>query len=71
MARGAPGWTPPARLTDFLQAGPPPVFVGFGSMAATDPEHLGDLVARALRLARVRGWSRRGGPGCRWPATTC
>ncbi|MEU2427818.1 glycosyltransferase [Streptomyces sp. NPDC007851] len=27
-------WQPPAELVDFLQAGPPPVFVGFGSMAA-------------------------------------
>ncbi|WP_448316049.1 glycosyltransferase [Streptomyces sp. CO7] len=27
------GWQPPAELVDFLQAGPPPVFIGFGSMA--------------------------------------
>ncbi|MFI0787945.1 glycosyltransferase [Streptomyces lydicus] len=57
------GWTPPGRLTDFLRAGPPPVFVGFGSMAATDPERLGDLVGRALRLARVRGVVQAGWAG--------
>ncbi|MGW7486210.1 glycosyltransferase [Streptomyces sp. NPDC054786] len=51
----APGWTPESRLADFLQAGPPPVFVGFGSMAPGDPERLGRLLGRALRLAGVRG----------------
>jgi UDP:flavonoid glycosyltransferase YjiC (YdhE family) len=28
----SPGWQPPDQLLDFLRAGPPPVFVGFGSM---------------------------------------
>ncbi|QTZ90155.1 glycosyltransferase [Streptomyces auratus] len=51
----APDWTPDSRLTDFLQAGPPPVYVGFGSMALDEPERLGRLVGRALRLAGVRG----------------
>ncbi|MFF4404982.1 glycosyltransferase [Streptomyces sp. NPDC001404] len=44
----------PAGLEDFLQAGPPPVFVGFGSMGAA-AEGLGGLVAGALRRAGVRG----------------
>src|SRR3954465_8046675 len=43
-----PGWQPPDLLVDFLEAGPPPVFVGFGSMTGTD-ELLGDAVAAALR----------------------
>ncbi|MFC9235389.1 glycosyltransferase [Streptomyces decoyicus] len=50
-----PDWTPEAGLADFLQAGPPPVFVGFGSMAPSDPERLGRLLAQAFRLAGVRG----------------
>lgn len=57
----APDWTPPAALADFLAAGEPPVYVGFGSMAGTDPHRLGRVVADAARLAKVRvvlatGW---------------
>lgn len=51
----APDWTPDSRLADFLEAGPPPVYVGFGSMALGEPERYGRLVGRALRLAGVRG----------------
>jgi sterol 3beta-glucosyltransferase len=54
-------WTPPARLTDFLRAGEPPVYIGFGSMAGTDPQRVGAIVAEAVALAKVRavvvaGW---------------
>ncbi|TDC46796.1 glycosyltransferase [Actinomadura sp. KC345] len=50
-----PDWRPPERLTDFLDAGPPPVFVGFGSMNVGDGARMGELVAAALRQAGVRG----------------
>ncbi|MBF9129945.1 glycosyltransferase family 1 protein [Plantactinospora sp. S1510] len=50
----APQWRPPAALLDFLAAGPPPVYVGFGSLADTGGE-LHSLVSRALRRAGVRG----------------
>ncbi|MEE1824643.1 glycosyltransferase [Streptomyces sp. BE20] len=57
-----PGWQPPQRLLDFLAAGPPPVYVGFGSLVVPDPERLTRTVLAALRAARVRavlqsGWS--------------
>ncbi|MFJ9691046.1 glycosyltransferase [Kitasatospora sp. NPDC101183] len=60
-----PGWRPPARLLDFLAAGPPPVFVGFGSLVVPDPERLTGTVLAAARAARVRlllqsGWSGLG-----------
>jgi sterol 3beta-glucosyltransferase len=56
-----PDWTPPSRLTDFLQAGEPPVYIGFGSMAGTDPRQTGSIVAEAITRAGVRavvvsGW---------------
>ncbi|MCG6495930.1 glycosyltransferase [Kitasatospora sp. A2-31] len=62
-----PGWRPPARLLDFLAAGPPPVFVGFGSLVVPDPERLTATVLAALRAARVRavvqsGWSGLAAP---------
>jgi sterol 3beta-glucosyltransferase len=56
-----PGWRPPDLLVDFLLAGPPPVFVGFGSMTAGH-ERLRDAVAAAVGRAGVRavvqsGWA--------------
>jgi sterol 3beta-glucosyltransferase len=47
-------WRPPAELESFLAEGPPPVFVGFGSMVSGDVGRLGDLVAAAGREAGVR-----------------
>ncbi len=57
----AEGWTPPRRLAEFLDAGEPPVYVGFGSMAGTDPRRTGRIVIEAVRRAGVRavlatGW---------------
>ena len=49
-----PGWRPPARLERFLADGPPPVFVGFGSMASADPARLSEIVATAGQQAGVR-----------------
>ena len=56
-----PQWQPPEVLVDFLGAGPPPVFIGFGSMAPAQ-ERLHDVVAVAVRRAGVRavvqsGWA--------------
>ena len=39
----------------FLDAGPPPVYVGFGSMAGRDPAGLARTVVGGLRAAGVRG----------------
>ena len=50
-----PDWRPPRGLADFLGSGPPPVSVGFGSMAGADPEGVTERVLRALRLAGKRG----------------
>ncbi|MFB8240559.1 glycosyltransferase [Kitasatospora purpeofusca] len=62
------GWQPPADLVDFLRAGPPPVFIGFGSMAVGEGERLGELVAGAVQRAGVRavvqaGWAGLDGFG--------
>ena len=48
-------WTPPPELEAFLTAGPPPVYVGFGSMAGSDPRRLTRIVIESLREAGVRG----------------
>jgi sterol 3beta-glucosyltransferase len=59
------GWTPPADLERFLTAGPPPVFVGFGSRNPADAARLTAVVADARRQAGVRmvvqaGWADLG-----------
>jgi len=59
------GWTPPADLERFLAAGPPPVFVGFGSRNPADADRLSAVVAAARRAAGVRmviqaGWANLG-----------
>lgn len=50
-----PDWTPPPELQAFLEAGPPPVYVGFGSMAGRDPARLAKIVVGALQKAGLRG----------------
>lgn len=52
-----------ADLEDFLRAGPPPVLIGFGSMAGGDGERLSDIAVRALRRAGLRGVLQAGSAG--------
>lgn len=52
---GAESWEPPEELRSFLDSGDPPVYVGFGSMSALDPEELTALVEEALTVAGCRG----------------
>lgn len=48
-------WRPPADLIRFLDAGAPPVSVGFGSIPHPDPEKATEIVIAALRRAGRRG----------------
>lgn len=48
-------WQPPQDLLDFLAAGPPPVYVGFGSMAGNDPEGAAHTIIAALQKSGQRG----------------
>lgn len=50
-----PGWAPQPELVDFLAAGPPPVYVGFGSMVPRDAEAAALIIGSALRKSGVRG----------------
>jgi sterol 3beta-glucosyltransferase len=50
-----PGWEPPAGLQAFLEAGPPPVYVGFGSMFMEGGPRQTKVVLDTLRLAGQRG----------------
>jgi len=48
-------WRPPAELVAFLETGPPPVYVGFGSMGSKNPEATADLVLESLQRTGQRG----------------
>ena len=55
----------PPKLESFLEAGPPPVYLGFGSMTDTDPAGTTNLMLRAVELAGCRalvseGWAGLG-----------
>lgn len=60
------GWAPHASLRDFLDAGPPPVYVGFGSMvyrgdrARLTRDLVRPLLERGERVLLVRGWALSG-----------
>ena len=59
------GWTPPPALLEFLQAGEPPVYIGFGSMIHSAPEHTARTVLGALARAGRRGIVSTGWGGMR------
>ncbi|GCB24345.1 sterol 3-beta-glucosyltransferase UGT80A2 [Aspergillus awamori] len=64
--RDPPNYTPPAALADFLRDGPPPVYIGFGSIVIDDPGKFTTTILEAVRLVGVRaiisrGWSKLGG----------
>ncbi len=49
------GWQPEAELLDFLDAGPPPVYIGFGSMTTRNPAQVTEIALEALRRSHQRG----------------
>ena len=49
------GWEPPVELVDFLQAGPPPIYIGFGSMVNRRAEETTHLILQALARTGQRG----------------
>lgn len=58
------GWQPPTELAQFLDAGPPPVIIGFGSTvnSSAEAQRLSNLVTQAVRGAGARavvqaGWA--------------
>jgi UDP:flavonoid glycosyltransferase YjiC (YdhE family) len=58
-------WVPPRELAHFLDSGPPPVFVGFGSMSNRDPGGTTRLVLNAMAACGQRGVFQAGWGGLR------
>ncbi|MBN2556375.1 MAG: glycosyltransferase family 1 protein [Anaerolineales bacterium] len=64
----------PEELEAFLQAGPPPVYIGFGSVISRDPARLTRIAIEALRISGQRGvisTSDAGLPGGSLPDHVC
>ncbi|CCF42548.1 UDP-glucose,sterol transferase, partial [Colletotrichum higginsianum] len=66
--RDAPTYSPPEDLARFLAAGPPPVYIGFGSIVLDDPQRvvktiLGAVDAAGVRAIISKGWSDLAGSG--------
>lgn len=58
-------WAPPVELMNFIQAGPPPVYVGFGSLHDPRPADTTRLIVDALQISGQRavllsGWGGLG-----------
>eukprot|EP01087_Luapelamoeba_hula_P016106 TRINITY_DN4921_c0_g2_i1.p1 TRINITY_DN4921_c0_g2~~TRINITY_DN4921_c0_g2_i1.p1 ORF type:complete len:755 (-),score=90.41 TRINITY_DN4921_c0_g2_i1:29-2293(-) len=59
-------YDPPEDLKEFLEAGDPPVYIGFGSVTVQDPLALTNTIFGAVKKAKVRaiiseGWGGLGG----------
>jgi sterol 3beta-glucosyltransferase len=58
-----PEWQPSSDLKRFLEAGDPPVYIGFGSMAGRKPEQLAELIIEAIARSGQRGLLLKGWGG--------
>nr|RBQ92249.1 hypothetical protein FVER53263_11746 [Fusarium verticillioides] len=63
--REEPQYTPPDHIAQFLQAGPTPIYIGFGSIVMDDSARMTDLILTALQRSGARaiisrGWAKLG-----------
>ena len=47
-------YNPPQALTDFLAAGTPPVYVGFGSLLVDNPKKVTQMILDAVATTKQR-----------------
>ena len=64
----ASSFKPPETLAKFLEAGEPPVYIGFGSIVVDDPDKFTSLIFEAVKKSGVRalvskGWGGLGDEG--------
>lgn len=59
----ASSFKPPETLAKFLQAGEPPVYIGFGSIVVDDPDKFTSLIFEAVKKAGVRALVSKGWGG--------
>lgn len=59
----ASSFTPNPDLAAFLRDGPPPVYIGFGSIVVDDPNAMTEMIFEAVRLSGVRALVSKGWGG--------
>lgn len=56
-------YTPAPELSEFLAAGPSPVYIGFGSIVVDDPDSMTKMIFEAVKKAGVRALVSKGWGG--------
>ena len=56
-------WQPPLDLKAFVEAGDPPVYIGFGSMPVKNPDKTTNIIIEALKQSGQRGMLHMGWGG--------
>lgn len=59
----ADNFKPDKELSDFLDAGEPPVYIGFGSIVVDDPNKFTEMIFEATKIAGVRALVNKGWGG--------
>ncbi|KAH6977073.1 hypothetical protein BKA56DRAFT_587608 [Ilyonectria sp. MPI-CAGE-AT-0026] len=59
----ASAYTPDPQLEAFLRSGPPPVYIGFGSIVVDDPNAMTEMIFEAVKLSGVRALVSKGWGG--------
>jgi UDP:flavonoid glycosyltransferase YjiC (YdhE family) len=59
----ASSFEPPDDLIKFLEAGEPPIYIGFGSIVVDDPERFTEMIFNAVKEAGVRALVSKGWGG--------
>ncbi|KAL1797559.1 hypothetical protein ACET3X_004165 [Alternaria dauci] len=59
----ASSFTPPDELKKFLDDGPPPVYIGFGSIVVDDPDQFTNLIFEAVKSVGCRALVSKGWGG--------
>ncbi|WEW54665.1 hypothetical protein PRK78_000085 [Emydomyces testavorans] len=61
--KSASTYTPPSELSEFLASGPPPVYIGFGSIVVDDPDGMTQLMFEAIKNTGQRALISQGWGG--------
>jgi UDP:flavonoid glycosyltransferase YjiC (YdhE family) len=56
-------YTPPPELAEFLASGPPPVYIGFGSIVVDNPDAMTKIIFEAVKKSGVRALISKGWGG--------